>query len=293
MNAPNTAFWYSDQVSPDPIFIGNPYVSPPLFDDTVFYVANGNLSPSAHVGPADNTIGGGANFTSYRYLVFDVFDRIVLQTVKVYSFSNSSRVIELRNSSGTILQSKTVMVGTGEQIITLNFTIEAGTDYELGVSLSTTADFFRNSDGASYPYTINGLVSITNPGNAPMSYYYFFYDWVVKGRDCVGKRFPVDVTVDFDPGCIPYLGIEDQASDANVTIYPNPNEGIFRISADSELHRDDILLIDVNGRPVDLMGSVNIENGVAEVSVGGISKGIYMLRIRTGNGSLTRRIIVK
>jgi hypothetical protein len=229
-------------------------------------------------------------------LVFDVLDKMTQQTVRVYSYAATSRTIELRNSTGVVLQSKTVTVPTGEQVIELNFKIDPGTDYQLGVNINSSADFFRNSTGAVYPYTLAGLVSITSAGNAPPSYYYFFYDWKVKGYDCIGKRFPVDVTIDTDPNCIPYAGINETSAAAELTIYPNPSNGKFNVSFDlKEQTYLTFRLIDSKGASLNLLSNRLFEKGRNTYSIdeAGLSKGVYVLQINGDNLSETRRLVIR
>ena len=84
------------------------------------------------------------------------------------------------NSSGTLLQSRTINVPDGQSRVTLNFDIQSPGNYELGVVAGSV--LYRNTTGASYPYTIGGLVSITlsNSTTNPANYYYYCYDWEVQ-----------------------------------------------------------------------------------------------------------------
>lgn len=293
VTASDTAFWYADQTSTIPLFIGNPYISPVLMADTFFYVANGIPGQTQLVGPVDNTIGQGAVYSSLRYLVFDVYNTITLQKVTVYSFNTKTRIIELRNSSGTPIQSKMVSIGTGQHEIDLNFVIEPGTDYQLSCN---DADFFRNSTGANYPYTISNLASITGPGNAPSSYYYFFYNWKIKGGDCVGTRNKVDVTIDFDPNCIPYLG-ENELNTLNsgVNVYPNPSTGIFNV--EFELNKKTELsfrLIDSKGSTVfsDLNKLFESGKSIYTFEEGALPIGIYLLQIEGQNYHEIKKVVI-
>lgn len=293
VTAADTAFWYADQTSTVPIFIGSPYVSPVLTADTFFYVANGIPASTQLVGPVDNLIGQGANFNGERYLVFDVYNTITLQKVTVYSFNSKTRIIELRNSNGTPIQSKMVTLGTGQHEIELNFVIEPGTDYQL---FSDEPDFFRNSTGAAYPYTISNLVSITGPGNAPASFYYYFYNWKIKGGDCVGNRNKVDVTIDFDPNCIPYVGENElNNSNASVNVYPNPSAGIFnvelKLNKKSELS---FRLIDSKGSVIfsDLNQVFESGDSMYSIEKSGLPVGIYLLQIEGLNFLEIKKVII-
>jgi PKD repeat protein len=51
-------------------------------------------------------------------------------------------------------------------------------------------NLYRNNTGASYPYQIPGLISITG-SSAGAAFYYYFYDWEVIKDPCVSPRAPV------------------------------------------------------------------------------------------------------
>ncbi|RMH02107.1 MAG: hypothetical protein D6706_00795, partial [Chloroflexi bacterium] len=109
-------------------------------------------------------------------------------------------VINLRNSSGTLLQSTTVAVAVGgNQPVTIpvGFQIPPGTGYELDADGTTTGGLYRNSSGAVYPYTAGNVLAITNTinGLGPSGYYYFFYNWKIKTKGCASPRAALDVTV--------------------------------------------------------------------------------------------------
>ncbi|GBL35471.1 hypothetical protein EMGBS15_10660 [Filimonas sp.] len=73
--------------------------------------------------------------------------------------------------------------------------LPVGTDLQLGLASGSTVNLYRNSTGAVYPYT-NGPISITgNTAAGSATYYYFFYDWVIKSGDCYSVRTPATVTV--------------------------------------------------------------------------------------------------
>ncbi|QLH44567.1 MAG: hypothetical protein HWD58_02445 [Bacteroidota bacterium] len=72
--------------------------------------------------------------------------------------------------------------------------IPVGTGLQLGLGTGSAVNLYRNSTGASYPYS-NGPITITgNTAANSATYYYFFYDWVVKGDDCYSQRTAVPVT---------------------------------------------------------------------------------------------------
>lgn len=187
-NSSGTITWYDGAGAT--LGTGSSYQTPTLTTNTTYYADVTTTSPVLNVGPASRAIGAYANFgLSNRWLVFDVYQPVKLLSVKVYATGGFSRTIQLRNSSGLILQDTTIYVNDGESRITLDFDLPVGTGLQLGTA--ATSEMTRNSTGAVFPYTLPGILSITGT-NAPAGYYYFFYDWQVQQPNCVSlKAAPV------------------------------------------------------------------------------------------------------
>lgn len=194
-----TLTWFDVVSGGFPIATGATFNTPLLAANTTYYVES-DIFPSPQFNqPGDSTFGGGSVFTNnyYHCMFFDVYSPVKLTTVKVYAQGAGNRVIELRDNSGTILNSATINIPDGTSRITLNFDLLPGTQYELG--MSGNVDLFRNSSGASYPYTLSGLISITGSDAGNAGYYYYFYDWELQAPPCISARTPVLVTVNQGP----------------------------------------------------------------------------------------------
>ena len=66
--------------------------------------------------------------------------------------------------------------------INLNFDLPVENNLQLGIN-GSNSDLFRNDNGAIFPYHISNITSITGT-NAPLGYYYFFYDWEIEVQSC-------------------------------------------------------------------------------------------------------------
>lgn len=193
-----TLEWYSASTGDDLVATGTTY-APNLNATTTYYVSATNTSAPQKVGPANNTLNVGAYYTTddSRGLFFDVFAECILKTVKVYANTAGNRIIEVLDGiGGTVLKTKTVNIPSGESRVELNFTLQPGTQYYIKVS-GTLVDLYRNSSGAAFPYTIAGLVSITETNAAPANpnYYYYFYDWELVTAGCSSSRVAVTGTI--------------------------------------------------------------------------------------------------
>ena len=286
--------WFDALTGGNELGIGAVWNTPIVNNTTIFYAADIESIPGAisYSPPHDNAIGTGANHTSsQRYLIFDVLQNMTLESVKVYSSVSSSRTIELRDAAGNVLQSATVTVPVGEHRVTLNFNINAGSDYQLGTSSSTVPDFFRNDNGVSYPYSVNGLVDITG-SSAGSAYYYFYYDWEVKEQDfeCASTRVPATVTV-LNP-----TGIDDIDYNNAVSVYPNPSTGLVNISIESvKINTLSIKVFDITGKEVlDLVNELNLNSNYSnKFDFTSLSKGLYAIRLTVNEKIVTKNISIE
>jgi endoglucanase len=78
-----------------------------------------------------------------------------------------------------------------------------------------------------------------------------------------------------------------------LAVYPNPNDGIFRVSWHHNSTFNEAFLYDINGRKIDFkQNGVFAENGI-EIETGFLSEGIYILKINLDNDIITREINIR
>jgi len=186
--------WFTNATGGTAIDTGSVFTTPTLTNTTTYYVESDVYSTPMYANPVDNTFGSGTIFAlnNYHQLYFDCYSPVTLVSVKVYAQGAGNRTITLIQNTVT-LQSLTVNIPDGTSRVTLNFPVPVGTQFELGIA--GNVNLFRNNAGASFPYTLSGLISITgtNAGNA--GYYYYFYDWELQTPPCISARVPVTATV--------------------------------------------------------------------------------------------------
>ncbi|MFC2111046.1 M4 family metallopeptidase [Bacteroidota bacterium] len=179
--------WYDAPTAGNLLDTGAVFTTPMLTQSTTYYVENIFERPLQNVGKPTNA-GGGNNLTSTQSLIFDTYKPIIIKSVKVYASGAGTKIIKLKGSNGTTLETKTVSVPSGSSRVELNFAVPVGNDFKL-----EGRNLYRNNNGVSYPYEISGLVKIkySSASSNPTGYYYYYYDWEVKEQECTSPRVPV------------------------------------------------------------------------------------------------------
>jgi Zn-dependent metalloprotease len=239
----DSIYWFDAPAAGNLLGSGTSYTTPPLTVTTTYYAAEGMVNPPLHVGPATNTFGTGANYNNNsRYLIFDCAAPVHLISVLVYAQNAGFRTIELRDNNGNVIQSDSFNINQGPTVVPVNFQIPAGTGLQLGLSQTSAVNLYRNNAGATYPYT-NGPISITANSAGNGSYYYFFYDWVIKGEDCISPSLPTVVTV--NPN-----SIDETLNQQGIHFYPNPTNDQLNIRFDNQAFEGDVDVYNMTGQMV-------------------------------------------
>jgi PKD repeat protein len=185
-------YWYDSLNSTIPKHVGSVLFLPNISIDQTYFAEIHELTQSEYVGKKDNG-GTGAYYTSNssHYLIFDCYKPVMLKSVLVYASTAGSRTIQLLNSGGSLLMSKTVNIPSGQSRVTLDFEIPVGINLRLAGP--TTPNLYRNDGFLAYPFEINNSISIkkSSATSNPTGYYYYFYDWEIIEGECVSVRVPI------------------------------------------------------------------------------------------------------
>ena len=294
----NSISWY-DVPTGGTVLGTGPSFTTAFLNQTQYFYAEDAYSYGGgidHVGQPDYT--GTSPFsgnTTNAYQIFDVLRPCMLKTVKVYTDSPGNRIIELRNSSGTVLQSATVFIPMDTTTITLNFSLTPGTNYRLGTNTAQNNTLFgyasprlrRSSSGVSYPYTLNNFVSITN-SNQGSTRYYYFYNWKIDEPPtvCVSERTPVQVTVPLD--------IQNISQENSVRLFPNPASKTVNVTFDEHITTPTTIeIVDVTGRVISQQVFEQISAGqTIQLDINKIADGNYILNITSKNKLITKSLSV-
>jgi PKD repeat protein len=269
--------WYSDTLGSMSIASGSPFITSSLSATTTYYVREFG-GPTVFGGALDSAIGNGAFYSGNRYMIFDAFVECKLVSAIIYANTSSTITFELRSNLGNVLDDTTIAIAIGQQTIYFDFDIPIGTDLQLGVNGSVSG-IYRNNNGASYPYPIGTLMSITGASNtSTQNNWYFYYNLEIQ-ENCISD-FAEATAVFMLPSYI-----EDISS--IITIYPNPTQGTIFVSAKDRIK--EIYLYDISGR---LCLTQSASNPSIEIDCKILSKGMYIIKIITEKHTSSQHLII-
>ncbi len=88
----------------------------------------------------------------------------------------------------------------------------------------------------------------------------------------------------FEGDCTPWMGVDDNLADL-VKIFPNPATTRINIEVAANIEITDVALYDVLGKNT---GATRV-NGTIDVS--NLSRGVYILNVKSTQGTLTQKVI--
>ena len=188
-----TLKWYDAATGGNLLTTGASYTTPSLTSTTNYYVEQTIVPPLEYVGKVSKETAATLHTNNSYWLVFDCYSPVVLKSVKVYAGAAGNRIINLRNSSNTVIQTTTVNIPAGESRITLNFNVPVGTGLQLATGTSNP-NMYRDNSGVSFPYDLAGKISITGT-NTGSTLYYYYYDWEIESPSCSSARTEVTANI--------------------------------------------------------------------------------------------------
>lgn len=191
----------------------------------------------------------------------------------------------------------------GQKDISLTVSNAEGNDmeiFQLQVDSLPVADFIYNYFGGFQTF------SFTNQSLAGNSYVWDFgdgttsqdihpfhtyitngiYDVLLITENECGRDTLIQ-TIDINN-----VGIGDQIEAEGISIYPNPNKGIFEIQFEENwTQKVEISLWDVKGKEI-FLADYHMETPVYRVDISGISKGTYLLKIQSADRFVVKKVVI-
>jgi hypothetical protein len=189
-----TIRWYNAVNATTPLASTANYTTPALTSTTSYWVER--ETTLANVGPATVSGSATANATvANKYLVFNCTTPTKLKSVLITASAAGQILVELQNSSGTMLESKVVrLAASGSQDIQLDFFIPVANGLRLVSRQISAMSLTCATSGITYPYT-NSTITIT--GNGGTGTFFQFFNW--KFAPTKSNRDEVIVTVTPNP----------------------------------------------------------------------------------------------
>ena len=280
--------WYDAEDALFPIGAGPDY---PVYvgQTTTFYVSSESINDGTEATGAKNERdldNGQFHQNNGFWLVFDAYQNMTIESVKVYADGLGARTVALVAADGSTVQASTVNMQDGENTIDLNFFVPAGEGYGLRVS-SDAPQLWRDGIGSNpeYPYALGDVGAITGTsvnGANSQNYYYFFYDWKVSvdAVGCASERVPLTVTVTNSVGVGSIDGL------AAVSAFPNPTAGALTLDLDLGATTLDlnVAILDAQGRSVHTAQWNGQTTGRRQLDLTALAPGHYTVRLTDGQG---------
>ena len=169
---------------------GDTYVSDSISFTTAFDVAEYvTTSPSLSIGPLTNIATAGyGNFSNGQWI--NVVDTVHIDSMTVNHNNDVVAYVQVWDAAITnILQrgdTFTTPAGiTGDIRVPVNMVLTPGVYFMNVDFLSGAGQLFRATGGASYPYTLAGLMSIDSTNFGDQSRVYYTFDMSVS-KACIG-----------------------------------------------------------------------------------------------------------
>ena len=280
--------WYDAEDAMFPIGAGQDY---PVYVDqtTTFWVESESINDgtSATGAKADRDLDNGQYHQNNGFwLVFDAYQNMTLESVKVYANGLGARTVALVAADGSTVQASTINMQDGENTIDLNFFVPAGEEYGLRVS-SDNPQLWRDGIGSNpdYPFALGDFGAITGTsvnGANSQNYYYFFYDWKVSvdAVGCASARVPLTVTVTNPSAVGQITGL------SSIDAYPNPTAGALTLDLDLGANVLDlnVAILDLQGRTLQSTNWSGQTTGQRQLDLTSLAPGHYTVRLTDGEG---------
>ncbi|MEO8734559.1 MAG: FG-GAP-like repeat-containing protein, partial [Flavobacteriales bacterium] len=279
--------WYDAQTGGDLVGTGSPWTTPFLSDFTTYWcadVAHYGSDP-VHGGKVDKSTSGAYQNNANYYLYFNTTQDMMIHSVKVYANGAGDRQIGIIDqSSGDVVDTGTYYIPDGESVVVLDLMAPGGGSYGLRV-MTGDPQLWRDAVGSNpvFPYALGSLGSITGSNAGSAAYYYYFYDWEVSapGTYCPSPRASATVLIG-------QVGIDENASSADLRIFPNPATDQLTILGDLPQGKVDVTVLDVAGRSV---MSTHVDETLRSVDISTLAPGSYTLKMHSTIRTSTARFV--
>jgi hypothetical protein len=292
----DSLLWYQNETGGAPLGGGSFFETPIIDETTSFYVENlsifdglqGKAGQTGHTGPSffnGDTYNGN--------LTFEVLSPMVWKSVKTFTDTPGKRELQVRTSNNLLLASRDLQIDdpVTDTLFMLDIYLEPG-EYSVTTNQSVNNNelghpsprLYRSNEGVQYPYTLEGVVSLTG-SDAGGQFYYYFYDWEVEQQTvCRSERVEVIAVVD---SALNINGLEEQSA---IRVYPNPVGSSLQVEA-SESGPVKWIMFNAQGQMVLSKEKVWEKEEVFSINTSSLPVGVYWLQVFQNNRQGLHKII--
>lgn len=285
VSSTETVEWFRSQ-NGNRFFTGDSLTLINLGNDTSFYVKTIS-DPQTFTGGKFSNAGSGNISNDNDYLEFDVHKRILLKNMILFSNRAGVRKLDLWNKNGELVNSFDVFVSSSPLRVNLNIVIDPDSNYRFSFA-SREINLFKNTSGATYPYNISNLVSITgsnNPGEYP-----YFYRWQVQELPCESDFSVISAII--DTSCT-IVGLNEITEESNsISIVPNPFNDRISINFNQNLsEKVDVTIHSVSGAEVFRRTNQLINGTQFSLDLESLEGGVYYVTLQGETKRFVEKIV--
>ncbi|TAH19888.1 MAG: T9SS C-terminal target domain-containing protein [Cytophagales bacterium] len=291
--------WYTDISGGNAFFTGAAYTTSALRADTALFISNADgaveslrtrVNVRVNPVPQINAVGGlrlcEGQSTTLTSTVADEY---------LWSNGATTRSITVRDAGTFTVTTKNKKLNCSETSPPLS--IEKASNPFAAFTSNVNEIEFRNT------------VNFTDQSTDATSWEWSFGDGGISTNrnpsytfNQIGD-FTVKLTVKSADGCtstttqklIKVTSVADEIFSRGVNVYPNPNQGVFKLKIENEkMGEIHVVLYGVLGSE---MRKFNISKASqsfeTELNIGSVSKGIYFLHIKSKDGNTVRKISIE
>ena len=276
----NNITWYETENATSPITKGNELIIENLQETTSYFASDQNgTGIQTNIGQ-ETPLGDVTGFRNFvnTAMRFETYQPLTIDSITVYTELQGMREFIITNSANEIIFEKNIFIAEGKNTISIDFEISVADTYLIATDEFTNFEnfstlnpqFYQSDEDVDYPYTISDYMSITGNNENQPNEYYSFYNWQISaGVACEGERSEVQAVLGETVNTV-----EQKLS--NLTIFPNPSQGILNLTWEGKNDKTKITILDVTGK---IIYSKTTTDNEVTLSLEEVANGLYHIQI--------------